>query len=573
MEVRITKPIYDAHKELFKSKEFDENHDRWYRDFIRLDLARFPDKALAKLQKAVASTPDIHGCKRLAGDIQNWRDAIKGGKENLPKIRTVKSAEAILRSYIFLHAPRHLLYTRQQLGDEGVTLSYFIDDIEFTEATRDYPSYIDICGKYEERGIILKRVWTFYANDLIGYTAMEVLTNRDLMTETRGMRGDYEQWCEQHFAIKDQVGKQFLAVGVADELDIDGNDDDDDRNWWRSSGDLFRMVRNGEPSRVVVDVHKEEEKDDNARSRVSVNYYFWTNVRSSLRLGKDNEEDEDADEDDDVRAQYHIPIHPFVTIFDLKRHRRLRIHVGNLTEYVYDPAIRERLILPDDIGRLIDALLVEKEASFVDVVRNKSGGIIIICHGPPGTGKTLTGEIYSEHLGRALYSIQCSQLGVNPKTVEKNLMKTLLRGRRWGAVMLLDEADVYVSKRGDDLDKNAIVGVFLRVLEYHTGVLFLTTNRGDSIDDAIMSRCTAAIPYKSPSVELQKRIWLGLAAANKIDLPEKTIDKIVAAHPNLSGRDIKNLLKLGAIVAISRGVKIGPELIGEVQLFKPVSTG
>ena len=38
---------------------------------------------------------------------------------------------------------------------------------------------------------------------------------------------------------------------------------------------------------------------------------------------------------------------------------------------------------------------------------------------------------------------------------------------------------------------NAVVGVFLRVLEYFNGLLFLTTNRIDDIDEAIVSRCIA----------------------------------------------------------------------------------
>ena len=45
---------------------------------------------------------------------------------------------------------------------------------------------------------------------------------------------------------------------------------------------------------------------------------------------------------------------------------------------------------------------------------------------------------------------------------------------------------------------NAVVGVFLRVLEYFNGLLFLTTNRVDDIDEAIVSRCIALIRYHAP---------------------------------------------------------------------------
>jgi len=65
--------------------------------------------------------------------------------------------------------------------------------------------------------------------------------------------------------------------------------------------------------------------------------------------------------------------------------------------------------------------------------------------------------------------------------------------------MLIDEADVYIKRRQDDITMNAVVGVFLRVLEYFNGLLFLTTNRIDDIDEAIVSRCIALIRFYSPT--------------------------------------------------------------------------
>ena len=138
--------------------------------------------------------------------------------------------------------------------------------------------------------------------------------------------------------------------------------------------------------------------------------------------------------------------------------------------------------------------------------------------------------------------------------------------------MLLDEADVYVHTRGSDLVQNAIVGVFLRVLEYHSGVLFLTTNRGDLVDDAILSRCTARIPYGVPSVDDQRKIWRTLATANQVDVTEKELDGIVREHDKCSGRDIKNLLKLAMLVAKDDGRRIDADLISEMRQFKPTVT-
>jgi SpoVK/Ycf46/Vps4 family AAA+-type ATPase len=56
-------------------------------------------------------------------------------------------------------------------------------------------------------------------------------------------------------------------------------------------------------------------------------------------------------------------------------------------------------------------------------------------------------------------------------------------------VVLIDEADIFLEKRTTtQIDRNAVVGTFLRVLEYYNGVLFLTTNRVHDFDEAFYSR-------------------------------------------------------------------------------------
>ena len=56
-------------------------------------------------------------------------------------------------------------------------------------------------------------------------------------------------------------------------------------------------------------------------------------------------------------------------------------------------------------------------------------------------------------------------------------------------MLLLDEADVFLEKRDlRDVHRNAMVSIFLRLLEYHSGIMFLTTNRLETIDSAFDSR-------------------------------------------------------------------------------------
>lgn len=162
------------------------------------------------------------------------------------------------------------------------------------------------------------------------------------------------------------------------------------------------------------------------------------------------------------------------------------------------------------------------------------------------THNTLTAEVYSEVVKRPLYAVQCSQLGTDEEDLEKELQEVLARAARWKAILLIDEADVYIHERGNDIHQNAIVGVFLRLLEYFRGIMFMTTNREDVVDDAILSRVTAHVRYTPPSDKDKiRKLWSVFAAqfgAVNLDL-----DAAIKAFPGVSGRSIRQLLRLSAM--------------------------
>lgn len=104
-------------------------------------------------------------------------------------------------------------------------------------------------------------------------------------------------------------------------------------------------------------------------------------------------------------------------------------------------------------------------------------------------GKTCTAECIADLVEKPLYPITCGDLGSSADDVERNLKKHFTLASRWDCVMLLDEADVFLAQRKlEDLQRNSIVSVFLRMLEYYKGLLFLTTNRVGTFDEAFTSR-------------------------------------------------------------------------------------
>jgi hypothetical protein len=93
-----------------------------------------------------------------------------------------------------------------------------------------------------------------------------------------------------------------------------------------------------------------------------------------------------------------------------------------------------------------------------DFIRGKGRGLFILLHGAPEVGKTATAEAAAQISSRPLFSITCGDIGFTPDTVEKSLNDIFTLAHQWDCVLLLDEADVFLSQRQpNDLKRNALV--------------------------------------------------------------------------------------------------------------------
>jgi SpoVK/Ycf46/Vps4 family AAA+-type ATPase len=263
-----------------------------------------------------------------------------------------------------------------------------------------------------------------------------------------------------------------------------------------------------------------------------------------------------------------LPVHGYILLFHLDLHHYLWVHVDDMQPYDYKPALKQKLILPPEQTDLIDILTAEMDVLMDDIVAGKSGGTTVLCAGPAGVGKTLTAEVYSEIIRRPLYRVHSGQLGLNVAAMETALKDVLTRAQRWGAVMLIDEADVYIKRRDDDMTMNAVVGVFLRVLEYFNGLLFLTTNRVDDIDEAIVSRCIAMIKFYPPDADARGKIWRVMTEQFGLNLDDVLITELVGTFPLATGRDIKGLTKLTAKFCSHKSVLPSLEVFKRCSVFR-----
>lgn len=579
---------------LSRFEEFGINKDSWdWKQKTLIDLTVLDKKKILKLRHIIEPYKTVRGAGTMIRDIDTWLRVLEEGAEEI-RARSCRQFEPLLIRLIG-QVPSHRIYKRADEFEE-IYLCYYVDEIRFHEeddrSGYKTPAHVDMKLVYESFGGKRKSTVNFYIEDIRGKSTLEAVAAQGFYLETDDLRSAYLDQMSRFGKITKQIGKQYLAKGTATDQDMDGNPDGRNSSWYWTRAHVYQMGQDNLANRVLIDVFRENEEKERERD-VHVSHYFWA-VEGNKRLinqqiekesgkrrkeGGRNIEDlsrKDMDEmveDLDIEPpEIEIPIHPYVAIFDLRRHLRLKIHVNCLSEYIYDIEISEKLILPKYLKDLVAMLIEHKGAAFNDIIEGKSGGAVVLLSGPPGTGKTLTAEVYAEAEQKGLYSVQCSQLGTDPECLEDELLKIFTRAHRWGAVLLLDEADVYVRSRGSDLQQNAIVGVFLRVLEYQSNVLFLTTNRPEDVDDAVASRCVARLNYKVPSAEDQAKIWRVLAGLSDIHIDDKTIQEIVSDNPDLSGRDVKNLLKLGYLVSSNMEISISPKVIKFVRQFKPTQS-
>lgn len=172
---------------------------------------------------------------------------------------------------------------------------------------------------------------------------------------------------------------------------------------------------------------------------------------------------------------------PFVRGYAIKAKTWFQLYVDHISPIKFNENAFGSLVLDEGHKKLIKACVETQRKyknTFDDIISGKGRGMIMLLAGRPGVGKTLTAESVAEQMKVPLYMMSAGDLGLNPSGIEDALNTVMDMVAKWNAVLLLDEADVFLEARSThDLERNKLVSIFLRVLEYYEGILFLTTNR------------------------------------------------------------------------------------------------
>ncbi|KAJ6007819.1 hypothetical protein N7540_011795 [Penicillium herquei] len=272
----------------------------------------------------------------------------------------------------------------------------------------------------------------------------------------------------------------------------------------------------------------------------------------------------------DDRFQYLLPSQ--IKGYNLQRKIWNDLMVDRISDVEWNREAFHTLVIDPKAKDLIEALIVsqlETEKS-TDIISGKGNGLILLFHGGPGTGKTLTAEGVAEIAKKPLYRVTCGDVGTKPEDVEKYLDSVLHLGHIWDCVVLLDEADVFLEQRSlEDLQRNALVSVFLRVLEYYEGILILTSNRVGTFDEAFVSRIQLSLHY--PDLGTRERLQIWRTFFDRLDRMDENINMSdlqanldALKHEKLNGRQIRNVITTARQYAKWRKVELRYEHLKDV---------
>lgn len=259
---------------------------------------------------------------------------------------------------------------------------------------------------------------------------------------------------------------------------------------------------------------------------------------------------------------------PFVYGFSFVSKQWGELLVDNIGDIKFREDAYDKLVLDSDIKNMLFSLVEDNKTSGTDFIDNKGGGTIFLLAGPPGTGKTLTAESIAEKQQKPLYMVGIGELGTTTEALEHNLSRILEVATTWGAVLLIDEADIFMEEReSNHIERNAMVGIFLRMLEYYQGTLFLTSNRAKNIDSAFYSRISLAIKFQDLTQTSRIKIW-----ENIINLYDPTpvnpdlLDEL--SKYDINGRQIKNIVRITYALCSKQNIK--PMLVNFTKVIDHV---
>jgi ATP-dependent 26S proteasome regulatory subunit len=253
----------------------------------------------------------------------------------------------------------------------------------------------------------------------------------------------------------------------------------------------------------------------------------------------------------------------------------LTSQMGSLARRLGGRFTFDDIVLPDEQRRQLQDIVdaghswdvVMSSWGFAD--RLPSGkSLTALFWGKPGTGKSFAARIIAHLLGKRLFAVNLDQiLSKWLGETEKNIRAIFTAASSSGAVLLFDEADSLFGARvnaesSQDRSNNMMTNLLLQEIDEYTGIVVLTTNLKENIDEAFKRRLLFEVEFPFPDEELRAKIWKTLLPAQAPVAPGVDFAAL-ARRFEMSGGEIKKVLVRAAMRAHAQGARISHGLLLE----------
>lgn len=213
--------------------------------------------------------------------------------------------------------------------------------------------------------------------------------------------------------------------------------------------------------------------------------------------------------------------------------------------------------IENDIVNIQKLIKPTKYKSAIKELKNNNLGTGISCmlYGEPGTGKTETVLQIAKDSKRDIIQVDLSQVeskwvGESSKNIQsifdtyKEILDISHKQKKNIPILLLNECDGFISKRLTDIsgeaakESNTGANIILENLEKFEGIIFLTTNLVNNLDDALDRRLLYKINLEKPDEKTRKKLW-----KNKINKLSTHTIELLAKEYKFSGAQIDNVFK------------------------------
>jgi AAA+ superfamily predicted ATPase len=242
--------------------------------------------------------------------------------------------------------------------------------------------------------------------------------------------------------------------------------------------------------------------------------------------------------------------------------------ISNLAVRIQPHFTIDAVVLPEDrklqLQQIVDSVTFARrvldEWKFGEQL-NYGRGVCALFHGPSGSGKSMSalgiaGALNSQVLRIDLSKVVSKYIG----ETEKHLDAVFRDASQCGAVLLVDEADALLGKRGeikDAHDRYAAqeTAFLLSRIESYDGVAVFTTNARQSIDPAFLRRLRFIVEFPRPDAEAREGIWRRCLGSGNHDINDAAF-RLLARKLDMTGGHIRQIALQAAFLAAAVNRKI-----------------